>query len=174
MNDYGVLTEPRTVHLERVLPGPIELVWQYLTDSDKRGTWLAKGPMDLRAGGSVALDWKNSELSPHPDTIPEKYRQMDAEGSHLDGTITACEPPRLLAFTWGASEVRFELSPRGEDVLLVLTHRQLPDLDQTIRVASGWHAHLELLLDKLRGHVPRPFWSTFTPLEAEYTRRFSA
>jgi uncharacterized protein YndB with AHSA1/START domain len=41
MNDYGVLTAPDTLRIERLLPGPIERVWQYLTDSDKRATWLA-------------------------------------------------------------------------------------------------------------------------------------
>jgi hypothetical protein len=35
--DYGVVTAPDTVHLERLLPGPIERVWSYLTDSEKRG-----------------------------------------------------------------------------------------------------------------------------------------
>ena len=30
MNDYGVLTAPDTLRIERLLPGPIERVWQYL------------------------------------------------------------------------------------------------------------------------------------------------
>jgi DNA-binding transcriptional ArsR family regulator len=51
MNDYGVVTEPGTVRLERVLPGPIERVWAYLTESVQRRKWLAVGPMELRVGG---------------------------------------------------------------------------------------------------------------------------
>ena len=33
MNEYGVLTEPGTVRIQRMLPGPIERVWAYLTNS---------------------------------------------------------------------------------------------------------------------------------------------
>lgn len=36
MSDYGTHSEPNTLRLERVLPGPIERVWEYLTDSEKR------------------------------------------------------------------------------------------------------------------------------------------
>ena len=50
MNDYGVLTAPDTLHIERLLPGPIERVWQYLTDSDKRATWLAAGNVEQQIG----------------------------------------------------------------------------------------------------------------------------
>ena len=56
MNEYGVITHPDTVRLERLLPGPIERVWDYLTDSKKRGTWLATGTMDLRVGGKSKRD----------------------------------------------------------------------------------------------------------------------
>lgn len=37
MSEYGVVTEPGTVRIQRVLPGPIERVWAYLTESEKRG-----------------------------------------------------------------------------------------------------------------------------------------
>ena len=38
---YGVLTEPATLTLRRFLPGPVERVWAYLTQSDLRRQWLA-------------------------------------------------------------------------------------------------------------------------------------
>jgi len=60
---YGVVTEPGTVRFERLLPGPIERVWSYLTESDKRRTWLASGEMELQVGGRVELIWRNSELT---------------------------------------------------------------------------------------------------------------
>ena len=63
MNEYGVMTEARTVRLERVLPGPIERVWDYLTDSKKRGKWFASGPMDLRVGGEVEFRFHHADLS---------------------------------------------------------------------------------------------------------------
>jgi uncharacterized protein YndB with AHSA1/START domain len=55
MSEYGIVTEAGAVRFERLLPGPIEHVWAYLTQSDKRGTWLAAGPMDARVGGRVDL-----------------------------------------------------------------------------------------------------------------------
>jgi uncharacterized protein YndB with AHSA1/START domain len=33
---YGALIEPATLKIERILPGPIERIWAYLTDSDMR------------------------------------------------------------------------------------------------------------------------------------------
>ena len=51
----GVLTalDGLVARLERLLPGPIERVWAYVTESDKRATWLAGGEMELRVGGKV-------------------------------------------------------------------------------------------------------------------------
>ena len=45
---YGVLTEPTTLTMQRLLPGPIERVWAYPTDSDLRRQWLDAGPMALQ------------------------------------------------------------------------------------------------------------------------------
>ena len=38
---YGALSEPATLTIQRMLPGPIERVWSYLTESDLRRKWLA-------------------------------------------------------------------------------------------------------------------------------------
>ena len=44
---YGTLIEPATLKIQRLLPGPIERVWAYLTESDLRRQWLAAGPMEM-------------------------------------------------------------------------------------------------------------------------------
>ena len=44
---YGELIEPTTLKIERLLPGPIERVWSYLTESDLRRQWLASGRMEM-------------------------------------------------------------------------------------------------------------------------------
>jgi uncharacterized protein YndB with AHSA1/START domain len=169
-SEYGVVTEPRTVQIQRVLPGPVERVWAHLTESEKRGTWLASGDLEPRVGGRVELHFNNSELSPREEP-PENDRD-DACGQSNPGRVTAWEPPRRLAYTWGgASEVTFELTPRDADVLLVLTHRRLAGREQMLSVSAGWHAHLDILGDRLAGREPRPFWSTHARLEAEYARR---
>jgi len=66
MNDLGVMTAPRTVRIERALPGPIERVWAYLTEPDKRGAWLAGGPIELKEGGKVRLEFMHTNLTPEP------------------------------------------------------------------------------------------------------------
>jgi uncharacterized protein YndB with AHSA1/START domain len=170
MNEYGVVTEARTIRMERLLPGPIERVWDYLTDSTKRGKWFASGKMDLRPGGSIEFFFNHADLSAEK-TPPAKHKNK-ASGVSMSGTVTAVDPPRLLSFTFGsAGEVTFELTPKGKDVLLVLTHRQLKDRDMMVGVSSGWHSYLAILIDVLNGDEPRPFWTTVTKMESEYERR---
>lgn len=175
MDDYCVVTEPGTVRLERVLPGPIEHVWAYLTESEKRGKWLASGQIELRVGGRVELAFHHADLSAEK-TTPDRYK--DAEGYEMRGRVTRCDPPRLLSYTWdeksGNSEVSFELTPRGADVVMVLTHRRLGDRATMVSVASGWHAHVGILIDNLHGVEPRRFWSEHARLEAEYEKRIAA
>jgi uncharacterized protein YndB with AHSA1/START domain len=174
MSEFGVLTATRTIRLERVLPGPVERVWAYLTESEKRGTWLAAGPMELHVGGRVELSFRNSELTSHAETPPEKYRKHEG-GVEVRGRVTRCEPPRLLSYTWrDDSEVTFELSPRDDKVVLVVTHRRLPDRATMVSVASGWHTHLGILVDRMNEREPQPFWSTYVRLEAEYERQLPA
>ena len=175
-SDYGVVTEPATVRIERLLPGPIERIWAYLTESEKRGKWFASGPMELRPGGRLELHFQHANLSPKVEPTPERFKKYDA-GETSYGEVTRCEPPRLLSYTWGEevgdeSEVTFELTPRGEEVLLVVTHRRLRDRKAVVSVAGGWHAHLGILIDHLNGREPKPFWSTYERLEGEYDRRF--
>jgi uncharacterized protein YndB with AHSA1/START domain len=171
MSEFGVVPEARMLRIRRVLPGPIERVWAHLTESDKRAKWLASGPMELNVGGRVELTFRNSDLSPH-EPIPDEYKKR--EGASWEGRITQCEPPRLLGYTWGRgeqSEVTFELTPAGEEVILVLTHRRLPDRGAMVGVGSGWHTHLAMLLDLLEGRAARPFWSTLARTRAEYEQR---
>jgi hypothetical protein len=69
------------------------------------------------------------------------------------------------------SEVRFELTPRDDMVLLEVTHRRLARRDEMLSVAAGWHTHLSILAGRLSGRTPAGFWSTHTRLEAEYEQR---
>jgi uncharacterized protein YndB with AHSA1/START domain len=177
MSEFGVLTEARTIRFQRVLPGPIERIWRFLTESEQRGRWLASGPMELRVGGRVELNFRHAELCACPEAPPAKYRKFE-HGVTNRGHITRCDPPRLLSFTWDEesgidSEVTFELSPRGDEVLLVLTHRRLGGGAMMLGVASGWHTHLGVLADDLAGRERRPFWARFEALESEYRRRLA-
>jgi uncharacterized protein YndB with AHSA1/START domain len=169
MNRPVTLIEPGTVRLERLLPGPVERVWAYITESDKRATWLAAGEFDLRLGGRIRLEFNNSNLSCEK-TAPAKYK--DRQMSSFEGVITRLEPMRALAHTWmwngGNTEVTYELTPRGKQVLLAIVHRRLEGRELVASVMGGWDVHTGILADVLSGEEPRPFWSTHSQLEKEY------
>lgn len=178
MNEqYGKLVAPGTLVLERLLPGPIEKVWAYLTESDLRKRWIAAGDMDLRVGGAVELIFDHDELSDVKEEVPEKYRDVCDVGTKMHGRILAVEPPHLLSYTWseeenGPSEVTFELAEMGDKVKLTLTHRKLFDNETLVGVAAGWHTHVDTLIDVLEGNALRPFWSRHMPLEDKYRKKF--
>lgn len=172
MNKYGTFTEPGTIQFERLLPGPIERVWDYLTKSKLKAKWFSAGDVEPRVGGKVEFKFKHSNLSENDDPIPEKYKHME-DGTSFEGRVTKWDPPRLLCYTWGEetgeeSEVTFELIPKDGKVLLILTHRRLgDDLDTLISVASGWHTHLGILVDRLNGQEPKGFWTVHNRMEKD-------
>lgn len=178
LEEFGTVTAPRTVRIARLLPGPIERVWAFLTESDKRGLWLASGPMEMRVGGSVRLDFLHSSLSAEKE-VPAKYRSME-HGVTQHGHVTRLEPPHLLAYTCNEkdgktpSEVTFRLAAQGERVLIEITHERLPARGDMVGVSTGWHAHLAILIERLDGREPQVFWSRFEPLREEYERRIPA
>lgn len=171
-DDHGLVQNPTTIRFERLLPADVDTVWAFLTESDKRGLWLASGDMELRVGGGVTLRFVHSTLSSVDEPTPEPYRAYE-NGVTTQGLITRCEPPRVLAYTWGGSpgepsEVQFELTPRGSSTLLTLTHRKLSSRDDMVDVAAGWHTHLGVLLARLENRAPGPFWSTHDVLTRAY------
>jgi uncharacterized protein YndB with AHSA1/START domain len=171
MNDFGSSPAPGTVRLARLLPGPVERVWEYLTDENKLARWLAHGRIEPRVGGKAELRFRMHELT--SELTPAKYADMPCD---FDGVVTRWQPPSVLAYTWAESlgdpsEVTFELRPRGADVELIITHRRLSSRELLVGVAAGWDAHVGILADLLAARAVRPFWSTHVALEAEYDRR---
>ena len=166
---FGVLTEPATITIQRFLPGPIERVWAYLTESDLRRQWLAAGQMEMKVGAPFELVWRNNELTNPPGKRPEGY----GDEHRMESQITELDPPRKIVFTWGkgSGDVSFELEPRGERVFLTVIHRRLPDRGMLLGVSSGWHAHLDVLAARLAGSEPQPFWDDVARLRKEYERR---
>ena len=173
MNDLApaLALDATTIRIERRMPAPIARVWDYLTDPALRETWFAGGEFDLRRGGAVTLEFDHSRISPEKEP-PARFTAESRAVVH--GTITRCEPPRVLAYSWRFmdedSEVTFELTPDGEATRLVVTHRRLAGRTQKVMVASGWDAHLAILADRLAGREPRGFWSMHARLETEYER----
>ena len=165
---FGELIEPATLKIQRMLPGPIERVWDYLTDSELRRKWLAAGVMDTKPGASFELVWRNDELSDPPGKRPDGF---DVE-HRMQSRIVECDPPRKLVFTWSNSgDVSIELEPRGSKVLLTLIHRRLPSRTTQLRVSAGWHVHLDTLVMVASGEKPPPFWDRWLKLTDDYERR---
>ena len=38
IDDFGTISDGSTLTIQRWLPGPVERIWTYLTDSDLRGS----------------------------------------------------------------------------------------------------------------------------------------
>ena len=127
------------VRFERLLPGPVERVWQHLTDTKLLAGWFGDGSIEPREGGAVNL-----------------------MGGHVRGVVTQWQPPKRLAYTWNVftpgetvsaypeSYLTFELKPCGNDVMLTLIH--LPVLERFEKQnAMGWHTFLDMLKASLRG-----------------------
>jgi uncharacterized protein YndB with AHSA1/START domain len=144
MKDDAQFKREPAVRFERILPGPIERVWEFLTDPERLPDWFGEAIIEPRAGGSVKL-----------------------QGGHIRGVITQWDPPHRLTYTWNVfsgdelrsahpeSYVSFVLEPSGNDVLLTLTH--LPVLERFEKQnAMGWHTFLDMLTAAAHGESPEP------------------
>ncbi len=166
--DFGTLIEPTTLKIERMLPGPVERVWSYLTQNDLRRQWFASGEMKLEPDAPFVFVWRNDELSTKPGKRPES----NPEERRMQCRITACEPPHTLGFTWGEkSHVSITLQTCGNRVLLTLVHRRIADRAMALGVSAGWHSHLDLLVAVMNGTETQPFWDSWSSLKHEYEQR---
>ena len=169
----GKFTTPAEVRLVRTLPGPIERIWDYLTDPKKRARWFCGGALEQKPGGQVVFAMHHKKIAPD-EKPPKKYAHLQDPGVTFEGRVLRCEPPRLLAYTFGSddSEVTFELTPQGKQVRLILTHRTrgAEEMGELTNYASGWHTHLSLLIALLEGTPPPPFWATHAKLLADYEK----
>jgi len=145
MNDNGQIHKESMAYFERLLPGPIERVWDFLTSSVHLGKWLLEGTIEPRVGGAVNLG-----------------------DGHIRGVVTQWQPPRRLTYTWNVfspgetesaypeSYLTLELEPRGERVLLTLSHRPIRLAEFEGRTMMGWHTFLTRLVALAEGREPEP------------------
>jgi uncharacterized protein YndB with AHSA1/START domain len=165
LSRHAFMTEPLALTIQRKLPGPIERIWDYVTDSGLRSQWLASGTMPTEPGGTFELVWRNDELSDDPAGRPDGF----PEEQRMQSEIIAFDAPRRVVFSWPpAGEVSIELQAVGEDVLLTLTHRRISDRRNMVMVGAGWHAHLDILAAKAAGEKPDAFWPSWLRHRDEY------
>jgi len=166
-NDMGNIVNSHTVEIERVFPGPIERVFDYLSKPEYLSKWLMPATLEPWVGGRIQL---KSDPIPENVAAPPENRPQECL---IRGLMSHYDPPRLISYSWNeityqvSTEVRFELEQRGDDVYLVLTHSRLP-ASFMAAVAAGWHTHLETLLALIKGETPGDFFTRFNPLLEQY------
>lgn len=170
IDEFGMLSNGATLVFQRWLPGPVERIWTYLTDSDFRQKWLAAGDMDLAPGAPLELVWRNDALSDAGDPRPDEFAEEKRMASH----VIAADPMRMLTIAWGKGDVTFELMEKEGRILLTLTHRGLNDPGLRTMIAAGWHMHLDILLARLLGRKGLSFWSGWKGLRQAYEARLPA
>ena len=127
--------------IERVYGHDQAALWRMLTEPQALAQWLAPGSIELRAGGAVRIDFADS-------------------GTVIDSTVRACDPPRLLEYSWSSGSeperpLRWELEPIEGGTRLVLTVR-VPATEDASKACAGFDAHLDMLAAALEG-VPIKF-----------------
>ncbi|HYD88188.1 MAG TPA: SRPBCC domain-containing protein [Vitreimonas sp.] len=168
---YGRAIAPDTFRLERTLKAPIEKVWAHLVDAEKRQRWFTAGDDFTDHGQRFTIKFGHHRIT--DEKPPARWSEMERGEFEMQGRILAFEPPRLIAFTWGdgdehVSEVRFELTSRDDETLLVLTHSRV-DTNANIRnYAGGWTAHVQALADLLDGRSTNTFWANVLDAHAKY------
>jgi uncharacterized protein YndB with AHSA1/START domain len=128
--------EEVAVRIRRTYDAPIADVWDALTDPDRMQRWFLPVSGDLRPGGTFQLE------------------------GNAGGEILRCEPPHLLAVTFGGptSVVEVRLSPEGEDrTTLELEHTVPIEIAQSgggaLFVGPGWDGGFVALDLYLRGEI---------------------
>jgi len=125
-----------TLVLVRELRQSPEQVWMALTEPAELREWA---PFDAdvnlgKAGATVKLTTVGAP-SPHV----------------TETTITRADAPRVLEFTWGGGNIRWELEATEEGTRMTLSHT----IDQRFisMGAAGWHICLDVL-DHYLGGTP--------------------
>ncbi|HEX2736251.1 MAG TPA: SRPBCC family protein [Polyangiaceae bacterium] len=125
--------ETWTLILVRDLRHPPALVWEALTDPVHLSDWA---PYDSdRNLGSVGPMKLSTVGTPNPHVAESKVTRADA--------------PRLLEYTWGENEMRWELEATSNGTRLTLWHNI--DRRYISWGAAGWHVCLDVLDRLLAG-----------------------
>jgi uncharacterized protein YndB with AHSA1/START domain len=124
-----------TLVLVRDLRHPPAKVWQAITDPDHLREWA---PFDSdRNLGTVGTATLTTVGAPTPQIS--------------ESTVKRAEAPRLLEYSWGGNDIRWELEPVGSGTRLMLWH----NIDRRFISwgAAGWHICFDVL-DRLLAGEP--------------------
>jgi uncharacterized protein YndB with AHSA1/START domain len=116
-----------TLVLKRDLRHPPALVWQALTDPAELVEWA---PFDAdRNLGSAGTAKLSTVGTPTPQVS--------------ETTVKRAEEPKLLEYSWGGGDLRWELEPTGNGTRLTLWH----NINRGFIAwgAAGWHICFDVL-----------------------------
>lgn len=172
--ELGRAIAPDTFRLERTLKAPIERVWSYFVDADKRSRWFTGGDDLTAQDQAFTIIFAHKNIT--REKPPERWKQMESGELPMTGRILAFDPPHLLAITWGdgdepVSEVRFEFTARGDETRLVLVHSKLESAKELRDIAGGWTAHLMTLDEVLEGKPANRFWADVAAAHEAYEKQ---
>lgn len=123
-----------TLVLVRELRHPPTKVWHALTDPEQLREWAPfDADRNLGEAGPVTLS-----------TVATSVPQISAT------SITRAEAPRVLEYSWGGNDIRWELDPLAGGTRLTLWHnigRKFVAMG-----AAGWHICFDVLDRFLAGH----------------------
>jgi uncharacterized protein YndB with AHSA1/START domain len=151
-----------TLVLVRELRHPPAKVWQALTDPAELREWA---PFDAdRSLGAVGTVTLTTIGAPQPMASESRVTRADA--------------PKLLEYTWGDNEMRWQLEPLGTGTRLTLWHNI--DRRYISMGAAGWHICIDVLdrllagdpLGRIVGSEAMKF--EWPRLNAEYAKQFGA
>lgn len=147
------------LRFERRLPHPPEKVWKALTDPAELAHWFpATIETELRVGAPMRFTFEAPEITPLP------------------GEVVECDPPKVFAYRWGHSMLRWELVPDGSGCRLLFTHtldgtEGWADRLSAPRHAAGWDTCLDRLDARLAGRSDPATGSWFARYE-RYAEQF--
>jgi uncharacterized protein YndB with AHSA1/START domain len=144
-------TAGRIVQIRRRVSATAEEIFDLWTRPDLMVRWMSPFPgavdckanCDLRPGGAFSLVMLSEESS-----------------REVSGTYVEVERPRKLVFTWmgpltnnATTLVTVELTPRGDETDLVLTHERLPTSAIIEGHTKGWGHILDHLAEVVSKQV---------------------
>jgi len=133
MSDVDESNREGVVAVIQRIAAPREIVFSYLIDPARFVLWMGlRAELDARPGGQY-------QIRVGPDNV-------------ASGQYQVVEPPRRIVFTWGwegsatvppgSTTVEVLLTEDGEDTILELRHRGLPDEESRRSHREGWGDYL--------------------------------
>lgn len=178
MTRYGHIQEDGSLKFVRNFSAPINTVWSWIVEGDKRGKWLSGGDTATHVGQKMMFEFNHHDLTPHDDPFPEKYKEIE-DGVSYEVEVKEFDEPHRILWFWPDPDgwdtmVDIKLTEADGQVTLTLVQSGPINQEHLKGSSAGWHAHLDIMVDKVGGQEPStPFWPRHEELFNEYADRLA-